>query len=331
MTTPPKIGHEQEDAHREYTKRINRALDFIDANLSKELSVPQIAKVACFSQFHFHRLFTAMMGETINAYTRRRRLEVAAMRLRNSPNESITDIALDCGFGSSSTFARAFRAHFGCSAGQWRKQERDAHLDAKSKIGQAFRKIRTVETLETRKIGPQTSVIRWMVQMQDQQNIESRVEVRDEPSRTIAYVRHVGPYAGNTELFGRLIDRITRWGLARGLSQEQCLPIIVGHDDPMITAEDKLRISVGVTVPAGTVPEHEIGVMSLPQGRYAVATFEVPTQAIPGAWQALKAGWLPSSGYQPDDRPCFERVLRSPREHPQGLHHFEIYFPVRPL
>src|SRR5207248_7430495 len=56
-------------------------------------------------------------------YLRRRRLEVAAMRLAAQPRVPVLNIALSVGFGSSEAFARAFRARFGCTASAWRKSE----------------------------------------------------------------------------------------------------------------------------------------------------------------------------------------------------------------
>lgn len=125
--------------------------------------------------------------------------------------------------------------------------------------------------------------------------------------------------------------RILAWADARGLVQGDSHIIVVGHNDPMVTQEDKLRISVCLPVPEDT-PEHgDIGRMSITAGLYAVARFEIPTAAIPAAWQSIKAGWRPTSGYEPDVRPCFERLILSPKRHPEGLHILEICFAVRPL
>ena len=105
---------------REYTRRLNLALDYIRDHLDGELTVESVSRAALFSPFHFHRLFGAMTGETLYNHIRRVRLEKAANLLLQSPCRPITDIALDVGFGSPSSFARAFRGHFGASATRWR-------------------------------------------------------------------------------------------------------------------------------------------------------------------------------------------------------------------
>lgn len=57
---------------------MHRVIEFIDYHLDEPLELDALAAVANFSAFHFHRLFTAWMGETLGEYVRRRRLEVAA-------------------------------------------------------------------------------------------------------------------------------------------------------------------------------------------------------------------------------------------------------------
>ena len=84
------------------------------------------------------------MGETLGDYLRRRRVEVAAMRLAAQPRTTVLNIALSVGFGSAEAFARAFRSRFGCSPTAWRAlqaKERSAASHAKSNPGQMERKI----------------------------------------------------------------------------------------------------------------------------------------------------------------------------------------------
>ncbi len=87
--------------HQEYRQRVNRAIDYIDANTGSNLSLAALADIAVFSRLHFHRIFRAMMGETLNEFIQRLRVEKAATRLVNNPRDSITEIALGCGFSSS--------------------------------------------------------------------------------------------------------------------------------------------------------------------------------------------------------------------------------------
>jgi len=105
----------------EYEKRVNLVIDHVSAHLAEDLSLEGLARVAAFSPFHFHRIFRAISGETVFAFVQRLRLERAANALRYHGDRSILAVALDHGFSSAATFARAFKAHFGMSATDWRR------------------------------------------------------------------------------------------------------------------------------------------------------------------------------------------------------------------
>src|ERR1700677_807021 len=107
-------------ANSEYSHRINRVIDYLRGNLDRQVKLKELARVACFSEFHFHRIFGAVSGETLNNFTKRLRLEKAARQLRFS-DRRLTDIALDCGFSSSAAFSRAFRSGYDTSPSQFRK------------------------------------------------------------------------------------------------------------------------------------------------------------------------------------------------------------------
>jgi AraC family transcriptional regulator len=64
----------------EYTARINRVLDHVHENLDGDLSLRALARVARFSPHHFHRIFSALVGETCHQFVRRVRLERAAQK-----------------------------------------------------------------------------------------------------------------------------------------------------------------------------------------------------------------------------------------------------------
>ena len=80
-------------------------LEHIDRHLDESLELATLADVAHFSSFHFHRLFSAWMGETLGDYLRRRRLEVAALRLVAQPRVPVLNVALSVGFGFRSVRA----------------------------------------------------------------------------------------------------------------------------------------------------------------------------------------------------------------------------------
>ena len=165
----------------------------------------------------------------------------------------------------------------------------------------------------------------------DTSPLKATVEVQQLPDREVAYVRHIGPYVGNGELFGELFMKLTKWAGPRGLMGPETLAMSVYYDDPAVTDDDKLRLDCCVTVPETAQGEGEIGRTRLPGGAYAVARFEIPPSQYSDAWNAVMGGWLPESGYQPDDRPCYELYRNDPRQHPEGKQIVDICVPVRPL
>ena len=105
---------------QEYISRINRVIDYIEANLQEELSLNSLADVSNFSRFHFHRIFKSMVGETLNQFINRIRIEKAASQLIINPRKSITEIAFDCGFSGSASFSRSFKEMYKMSPSGWR-------------------------------------------------------------------------------------------------------------------------------------------------------------------------------------------------------------------
>lgn len=307
-------------SRREYQRRINRAQDYIEQHLGTPLTLAEIARAACFSPYHFHRLYTALTGEPLHAFIRRVRLERAANLLRQHPERSITDIALHCGFASSAAFARAFRAASGCSASEYRK-----HSQTERKGGQKpilFSTYATDLVLPPR-IPPMSATPPIQ---------PLSLNVRPLASRTLAYVRHVGPYASDCALFERLFGEVLAWAGPRGLLAGQPEFIATFHDNPEITAADKLRLSVGVTVPPTTPAHGRINLLELAAGNYVCARFELDPPQYPAAWRYVCAEWLPQSGWQPADFGlCHESYLNDPNAHPEGKHVVEIRVPVQPL
>jgi AraC family transcriptional regulator len=315
----------------EYTARINRVIDYIERHIDEELKLETLAGVANFSPFHFHRIFASMMNETLNHYVNRLRLGKARARLIQNPKKSITEIAFDCGFSSSATFARAFKEAYGISASEWRGEDSKIRKQD-SNIDQLIRRYRKAFETSSMYIDPVTNHQTWRIQMKQQENLKAEVRIEELPAMNVAYIRHIGPYAGNEQLFESLWGKLCTWAAARDLlTREGAQFLSVYYDDPDLTEESKLRVDVCVTVPADTEVEGEVGKQTLPGGKYAMAKFEIDGTQFRDAWAAVYAGWFPDSGYQPDDRPPFELYLNDPKEHPEGKHIVEICAPVKPL
>ena len=99
---------------------IQRVVDHIEANLNKELEIEQLARVAHLSPFYFQRLFSRLVKKPIKEYIKLRRLALACESLANK-DKRILNIALDNGFNSHEFFTKTFKAAFGITPDQYRK------------------------------------------------------------------------------------------------------------------------------------------------------------------------------------------------------------------
>ena len=315
----------------EYVGRINRVIDHIQADLAGDLSLETLADVAAFSPFYFHRIFRSMVGETLGSFIRRVRIEKAAALLLSNPSRPITQVAMECGFSSPAAFSRVFRESFGMSATDWLRTGgplKSKDREVESNLDEAAGKFRVAARPASRILDPVSGNWSWRLDMDAG---EAKIEVREVPEMNVAYLRHIGPYAGDTALFGRLFERLFSWAGPRGLVGQGTKVLTIYEDDPKITDEANLRMDVAITVPAGTVADGEIGTRTIPGGRYAIGHFEILPHEYGEAWDAVCGDWFCESGYQAGNGPCLEVYLNDPGRQPGAKHIVELYVPVRPL
>lgn len=307
------------NSRSEYESRMHRVVAYIDQHLEQPLNLNLLAEVAHFSPYHFHRLFSAWMGETFGDYLRRRRVEVAAMRLAAQPRSKILNIALSVGFGSAEAFTRAFRNRFGCSPTAWRAQQ-SAQRRANSNPGQVVSK--TSQALTA--FSAEHDVSR-------NSNMENLMNVKlvDRPPATIAYLRYLGPYGQPVSAFWQ--NTYKPWAVMNKLGGDHAR-YGISYDDPSITAPEQCRYDACAEVAPDFVATGGALKTTLPGGRYATLRFKGTVKQVGEAWATLLRDWLPSSGLQLDARPCFEYYPKGAGYDPQtGVFECEICIPVAPL
>lgn len=305
---------------REYKARINKTLDYIESNLDNQFTLDELALVANFSKFHFHRIFLGVIGETPFQFINRLRLQRAATFLMMNQGLSVSELAVQCGYTDISVFSRNFKQHFGTSPTSWRKQ-----MLKESNLSQINRNPEKVKEELSAYFCFHTKSLKWKTNME----LNKSIEIKQLPDMTVAYVRHIGPYKGNEELFRDLWQKLMIWAGPRGLmAQPDLKSLAIYHDDPNITDDMKLRTSICITVPEDTKVDGEVGKMKVEGGQYVVARFVVQTHQFAEAWNWVYASWFPASGYQPDDKPCFELYTEEPKD---GKFTVDICVPVKPL
>ena len=122
-------GHDRPDGPRTSApapacpERIRRAIEYIRDNLHRELTVAELAEVACLSPFHFSRMFKLVTGRTPHAFVSAARLE-EARRLLSRGAASLAEVAHRSGFSGQSAFSTAFKRAVGCTPGEYRRRSR---------------------------------------------------------------------------------------------------------------------------------------------------------------------------------------------------------------
>src|SRR5262249_49791529 len=222
----------------EYQQRVNRVIDHIRAHLAEELSLAALARIATFSPFHFHRVFKAITPEPPFAFVQRMRLETAAAALRDQKDRSVLEIALDHGFGSSATFARAFRAHFGMTATDWRAGGARRWGDARQSERNPGKHLGNPG--KARRPGAVDAPPRG------KEDRRMNVQIRQFAPHHVAYMRYVGPYGarGIPELW----QRFTKWMDAHDFTRDATIRLGVAYDDSAITAAEQCRYDACVVV-----------------------------------------------------------------------------------
>ncbi len=305
-----------------YARRVDAAVDHVVQNPDLPLTLEDVAAVAGFSPFHFHRVFAATTGETLHAFVTRVRLERALHLMAHRRTASLTEVALACGFSSSSHFSRTFRARYGVSP-------RGLDIDR-------FRAEHRLHLLDTLPAGQRdrfTGTDAPDAAPGPADDAAATVRLRPLGARRVAYVRVVAPYSGGV---AEAAKDLVRWAGARGLDGGQWL----GYqwDDPETVPLDRCRYDVGLEVPDDVGPaaaagpdDPAVGFTVFPPTTLAEVDVSGTAADELAALDLLYRTWLPASGWAPAHQPCFEAWRGLPFG--DGTEHFEltVQLPVVPL
>lgn len=302
---------------KEYMQRINRVLDYIEESLAEEMTIEKISEIACFSPYHFHRIFSAFMNESLKSYIGRKRVETAARILYKEDDVPVSEVATMVGFNSASVFCRNFKNRFGITAESFRQNPEVVF----SKNRQLHRKKSQLNASETEYV---------CIEHFNQKGgimLNKKIEVKEMPVLDLAYIRHTGDF----HLIGQAYGKLMQWAGPRGLLNNPDLKTVtVYHDDPNVTEIDKVRQSACITLKDTVKPEGEFGVMKLDGGKHVVGSFEIGPMDFEKAWNEV-CMWMSESGYQPDDKYPYELYHNNHEEHPERKFVVDICVPVKPM
>lgn len=272
--------------------RVNRAMNFARFNMAEELDLDALADVACLSKFHFTRVFKAHFRETPNQFLARARLELSARRLVYMRDKTITQIALECGFSGSDTFARSFRTRFGSAPRSFRLSNADGFESFEQSPPDGLDLYRPGS-----RVGPE-------------QAAALRVRVEHRPACRVAYIRHVGPYGDAGGSISDTFTALQRWAGLRGMLAADTSYLGVCPDNASTTPARHCVYDACMLLDGDLTEDDVVSVQTVPAGTYAVLPVECPPQQLNRMWTWLYTDWLPASGRTAAFRPSFEFFAR---------------------
>lgn len=302
----------ENETQADYISRINKALQFIDSNLDKNLTLETVSKTVFYSPFHFHRIFKALTNETLNAYINRKRVEKAASVLMHKKGISITELSLQYGFTSNSSFTRAFKKFYGVSPSEFSKQSPSKY----SKISQIESKNGQGHPVFETYICNINNLKNWI-------KMNAKIEIKTMPALDLAYVTSIGP-----QNLTNAFDRLIKWATPKGLMNNSNTKMAtIYYDSFKITEPNKVRMRACLLLDKRIETESGIGLTSTEAGKFIIGNFEIGPQDFEKSWSGLFI-WMNENGYKKADRNPFEIYHNNFNEHPEKKCIVDFYIPI---
>ncbi|WP_327260399.1 AraC family transcriptional regulator [Streptomyces sp. NBC_01232] len=269
-------------------ERLNQALDHLEGCLTQEVDIPEVARIAAVSEYHFRRMFSTLAGMPLPVYVRRRRMTLAGADVL-AGELTLLDVAVRYGYGSGEAFARAFRSVHGIGPGEARRT--GAVLTAQPRM--SFRVV-----VEGR------TAMRYRI-------------VEKEPFRIVGRKARVPlVHEGVNEAAAAHLESLDRQAIVRmkelpAQEPEGILSAAVHLTD---SREEGTEVDywIGVVTGAGATAE-ELDALDVPAGTWAVFDNHGPyPSALQELWRDVFTQWFPSNPYT--SRPGPELLRTQPVE-----------------
>lgn len=315
----------------EYLRRINKALQFIEENLDQTIQLDDVAQASHFSRYHFHRIFHALVGETVNDYVSRKRMEKAASCLVYKPEMSVSAVAEAGGFSSSANFSKAFKLYFGVSPTELRKgqfqntQDRNQSIQEVSKTGKLYSKY-------GKAFNPQDLYSQFVTQavVFDHDKLEEmlmKVKVKDQKQIHVAFLSSPNGYV--LDSISETWDKIVSWAKLQGIDCNRQKRFGICHDNPIITPLEKCCYDAAIEINPELEVAKPYNQTIIPSGKYAIAYYKDDADKISNFMTELCSHWFPDSGFEPDDYPPVFHYLNDSRK--DGYVEMDVYIKVKAL
>jgi len=290
--------------NKEYKKRIDQVIQYIEANLANKISLAEAASVSHFSTYHFHRIFTGIIGETVNDYIIRRRLERAVNLLIFKTELSVTQVALDSGFSSSANFSKSVKLYFGFSPSEIRNPRKVKN----SKIGKISSKYG--KDFNPSDLYP-TRITNEVMSKANLEGTNMNIEVRELDHQRVCTLASERGY--EPDAIYQAWDKLINWAAFNGIKQNEQERFAFAFDNPTVTPVDKCRYTASVVISEDVQVKPPFSLSEIPKGKYAVLYFKGSPEETIKAQLSIYSDWLPDSGFEPDNFPMLEHYLNDAR------------------
>lgn len=281
-----------------YLESLNRAIQFIENNLDKKILLKDVASEAFLSEYHFHRIFKSLTGETVKEFLLRLKTERAAIRLKHSKND-IGQIAFENGFENHETFTRAFKRYFQLSPLEYREAIQEV---VEKKIKDYQKKAINLNELK----------------------VEEPI-VKHIPDLHLAYIRNTGSYDKVAPSFQRLM----LWAATHFVLKLTPTTLGIVHDNPDLTNEEKIRFDACVIVNKPVQPKGEIGYKKIDCGKFAIFRYKGPYENFYSVYDYIYNVCLSEKGWELADKPALEWYIKSPPFFKPENYVTDFYVPIK--
>ncbi|MGA7780867.1 MAG: GyrI-like domain-containing protein [Paraburkholderia sp.] len=287
---------------RDYHRRIARVVEAILADPGAPHTLDSLAAVAHLSPFHFHRIYRALTGESVVETVQRVRLARAAHRLTVA-DDPVGDVAANVGYESPQAFSRAFRGFAGVSPSAFQMRQKRLITPWADAAPSA-----TAGPVPKRTDAP-------------------HVELVELAPFDVLCLRHHGPPATISQTF-RTLRKLWPQLVGDGTAGRYDGPTLgICSGDSEEPASFSYLAGIIPSTPIESAGAFEI--VRVEGGLYATHRLIGPYALIAPTFQALFGGWLPHSGYEPDDRPALEFYRDLPSPDPRHERVTDLMIPLR--
>jgi len=283
----------------DYEQRIQKGLEFIRQNIHRPISLAEVSKAACFSEYHFHRIFKAIMNETLGQYITRKKLESAAVQIAYGNEVKIAELADKYGYATVSSFSKAFASWFGC-----RPSEVKNLPEAQGKIGKLQKKYgKDVNALEI--FNDQDFISQKDPKLFAEMN--QKVKVFTVEAFQVYFLSSKGGY--QLEAVRETWQILREKAEDHGLEWEDCEQFAICHDHPGLVPTENCRYDACIRIKPDWEIELPLLKTTIPSGRYASYPCIGPEEEVLAQYLDFYSHWLPYSGYELDDFPVIDHCL----------------------